>query len=177
MIDDHDALEPDDLPPSRSQRKRDHQALQALVRELVGLPRATLDTLPISESLRAELDAAKRLVPKALNREIRHLARQLANADPDALRAVVDRHHQPHRDAVNALHRAERLRDQLLAGDGDGLQALIDRHPDVDRQQVRQWLRAAARESGQGAPPKSARKLFKYLHALETAQLSGGDVD
>ncbi|MEM9603931.1 MAG: ribosome biogenesis factor YjgA [Pseudomonadota bacterium] len=173
--DSDDAFDPTDLGPSRSQRKRDHKALQATVRDLVALPRPLIDSLPVAAPLREALDAAKRLVPKALNREVRHLARQLADVDPDALRAVLARHRAPHREGVQALHRAERLRDRLLANDADAVGELFARHPEIDRQQVRQWVRSAAQEAAVDAPPKSARKLFKLIHSLELARSHGGD--
>lgn len=154
---------------SRSQRKRDHKALQALVRDLVAAPRATLDTLPIPDELKASLDAAKKLVPKALNREIRHLARQLDIVDPGLLQAALNKYRQPYRSEINALHRAERMRDRLLGGDVGALAELIERHPEVDRQHVRQLLRAAMREAARDDAPKSARKLFKILHAIESS--------
>lgn len=173
--DDDDTVDPAERGPSRSQRKRDHKTLQATVRDLVALPRSMIDRLPVSEPLREALDAAKRLVPKALNREVRHLTRQLADVDPEALQAVLARHRAPHREEVQALHRAERWRDRLLADDADALGELFSRHPEIDRQQIRQWLRSATREAAAGGPPASARKLFKLIHGLELARVRSGD--
>ncbi len=161
--------------PSRSQQKRDHKALRDLVRALVALPPATLATLPIEPGLAEQLHAAKQLVPKALNREIRYLTRQLVDADPEALRTVIERHHAPHKMEIKALHAAEHLRDTLIAGDDAALSQLFDRHPSADRQQLRQLVRAARKEHAAGAAPKAARKLFKALHALENAASTGGD--
>ncbi len=159
---------PEEWGPSRSQQKRDHKALRDLVRALVALPPATLNKLPVEPALCEQLIAAKQLVPKALNREVRYLTRQLVDADPEALQAVIDHHDQPHKASVKALHAAERLRDDLIGGDDSVMGRVFERHPDVDRQQVRQWVRAARKEAAAGRPPTSARKLFKLLHALET---------
>lgn len=51
----------EELPPSRSQVKREVEALQSLGERLVTLRKDQLDQMPISDTLRAAVDEAKRL--------------------------------------------------------------------------------------------------------------------
>jgi ribosome-associated protein len=63
------------------------------------------------------------------------------------------------------MHRAERLRERLLQDDA-ALTDFLAEFPAADAQQLRRLVRAARREHDAARPPKSARELYKLLHAL-----------
>ena len=71
-----------------------------------------------------------------------------------------------HNAAVRRLHETEYWRDQLLSGNGQSLKEILALHPEADRQRLRQLVRAAQKENGQGRPPAAARRLYRYLHEL-----------
>ena len=63
-----------DLPPSKSARKREAHALQKLGEELVKMRQADLDRLPLPENLREAIDEARRLTNRgALSRQRQYI--------------------------------------------------------------------------------------------------------
>lgn len=158
-------------PKSKSQLKREMQALQALGRELLGKPSSLLAELPLSERLREAIVAARAMKRGALARQLRFIASLLAAEDAVAIRQALELSARPHQREVERHQQAERWRDALLDDGDPPLADLIARFPDCDRQHLRQLVRNARRERQQGGPAGPSRQLFRYLHRL----LSGAD--
>ena len=76
------------------------------------------------------------------------------------------------------LHKCETLRDRMIDSD-DAVRAFIDEHSDIDIRRLRELVRFARREREQAKPPKSARELYKLLHAYldEPLDLMAKDED
>jgi ribosome-associated protein len=66
---------------SKSQRKRDALALQALADELVRLSPAQLDSVPLPDDLRVAVTSARELSRGAYRRQVRYLGRLLRDTD------------------------------------------------------------------------------------------------
>ncbi len=174
LMNDH--LDPDDNSAddeieyvSRGELKREMQALQDLGRELTGVSGKALAEFGLAQRTLDALLEGKRLVPRALNRHLRFVAKLLVDEDTDALREKLESLHRPHKLGVAAFHRAEKWRDQLLAGDNAALQEILARHPLADTQRLRQLTRNAIKEAAQNKPPKSARELFKLIAEIQQA--------
>lgn len=155
---------------SKSQRKRDRQALQDLGRELVDLSDRQLGELGLLEDVLEPVREARRLQRGALQRQLRYLGACLANVDVDAVRANLERVQQPSRAEIVRFHGIERWRDRLL-GNGDvtaeaAMTEFLAAHPEADAQLLRRLVRNAAVEANSGRPPKSARELFARLRDL-----------
>jgi len=159
-------------PPSKSQRKREMQALQAFGESLVRLPARTLDRLPIDARLRAEVELARGLRRAAYRRQIRYIGRLLNaidEAEREALRAAFD--------GAGGADRRHALRERRIVGWGERLiqegdhafAAWLIEYPDTDRQRLRQALRAAAREQSDEGRDQGWRSLLSYLRELDTA--------
>ena len=71
--------------PSRSQRKRDAEALTELGKKLIALPAKKLNTLPIEDSIKKELLAAQKMGHGALKRQIQHIGKRLRQQDEETL--------------------------------------------------------------------------------------------
>jgi ribosome-associated protein len=125
--------------------------------------------MPLSESTRDALLAAKGMSRAALQRQYRYLSSLLAREDVAALRVALADALQPHAEEVAALHAAEQLRDSLLAADEVQLAALVERLPEADRMQLLQLVRDTKKERDLGKPPRSARQLFRYLRQYPPA--------
>lgn len=83
---------PDDdaRPPSKSQRKRDMHALQALGVQLVAESPARLDRLPLPENLRDAIDAAAKMKrSEAQRRQLQLIGRLMRNVDVDPIREAL----------------------------------------------------------------------------------------
>jgi ribosome-associated protein len=77
------------LTPSKSQRKRDAQALQTLGVQLVALSTAQLVRLDLPESLHEAVVAAQRMrTHGARTRQMQYIGKLMRQLEPDALRRV-----------------------------------------------------------------------------------------
>ena len=151
---------------SKSQVKRELKALQELGRELVALPAAGLERIPLNDSVRDAVNEARQLKREALRRQLQRVGKLLRDDDEPAIRQALEQVYRPHREEVRALHQVEQWRDQLLEGDDALLEEIVQRYAGAERQHLRQLVRNATREREREQPPKSARQLFRYLSEL-----------
>jgi ribosome-associated protein len=158
-------------PPSKSARKREHEALQDLARRAIEAPAGRLDRLGLEGGLAQAIRDGRRLpASSARARHIRYLAKLFAG-DPAGTAAVataLSEDRAAHAQEAARLHRVEQWRDRLLA-EGDGaLAELLARHPAIDAGAVRDLLRQARRDEGSERHAATARRLFRLLRpALE----------
>ena len=105
----------DELPPSKSQRKREHRALQTLAEALIALPQSRFRKLALAERTRAALEMARAMSASgARNRQVRLIAHLLEDEDIEALARPVTELSAQARAETALHHRAERLRDVVL---------------------------------------------------------------
>lgn len=156
----------DSAPLSKSQRKRDALALQALADELVRLSPAELDGVPLTGELRDAVTSARELSRGAYRRQVRYLARLLRDAQADPIRRAVESLRRTSHEDKALLRRLERWRERLMEEGDAALAELLDEYPGADAQQLRQLVRNAHRERTAGRPPRSFRQLFRYLREL-----------
>ena len=75
----------DDLPVSRSQKKRDSTALQDLGAKIASLPAGDLALLPLTEDLKSAYAELTRLSGhEARRRQLQYIGRLMREAGPDA---------------------------------------------------------------------------------------------
>lgn len=158
---------------SRSQKKREVEALQTLGERLVDLKPGQLDKLPIDETLRTAIDLAKTLPHRgALRRQMQYIGKLMRFADGEAIAEAIDRFDVTKEAHNKVFHKLEKWRDRLIANDKDNamLDVIISEYPHTDIQHLRQLVRNAQKEVALNKPPAAARKLFKYLRELEESQ-------
>ncbi|TDJ18299.1 MAG: DUF615 domain-containing protein [Gammaproteobacteria bacterium] len=155
-----------DTPVSKSQRKRDALALQALADEMVRLSPVELAGVPLPADLRDGVSSARALRRGAYQRQVRYLGRLLRDIDVAPIRSAVDAHRNTSHADKARLKRLERWRERLME-EGDGAVAeLLDEYAHADAQQLRQLLRNARKEQAADRPPRSLRLLFRFLREL-----------
>ena len=160
----------DEIPeaPSRSQNKREAEALQKLGEELTALPHPQLAQLPLPERLREAIEVARHLTSRgALRRQRQYIGRLMRDLDPEPIRAKLDELRGADRVSRARFRDAERWRERLLADGDTALTEFLARFPQADRQHLRRLLREAAHEAGQDQAPRRARELFRYIQDLE----------
>lgn len=152
----------DPVRKSKSQRKREALALQALGESLVGLGGNDLARIPLWPDLEAAVGGARGLQRGARRRQIRFIARLLREGDPDPIARALDTVRRPGRREAARHRRIERLRDALAQGEAtpDVLRAAL---PGPDFQQLRRLASAARREGESEAAGPSGRRLFRFL--------------
>ncbi len=153
---------------SKSQVKRELQALQDLGERLTTLKPELLARLPLSDALQKALaDAPKHKAHIARKRHIQYIGRLMRDQDVEAILALVDQVDASTRQYNERFHALERWRDRLIAGNDEALEAFVAEFPDADRQHLRSLVRHAQHEAAHNKPPAAARKVFKYIRELD----------
>jgi len=157
--------------PSKSQLKREAQALQDLGTELVELRAEQLKRLDLPEDLRDAVELARRINQRGgRKRQLQYIGKLMRGIDAEPIRAALDALRRPAREDTARQHRLENWRDRLLAEGDAALEALLEDYPNADRQHLRRLIRDAQRETTQEKSPKSARALFRYLRDLDGSE-------
>lgn len=170
----------DFLSPSRSQRKRDAEAVLGLAEQLVSLPSQQLSKLPLPDAIADAVNDTRRITSHiARKRQLHYLAKLMRREDDellDQLRAQLSHDRGEARRETAQLHRIEHWRDRLLKDGDAALGELADLHPTLDRHHLRQLVRTAQEEHLQNKPPKAFREIFQTLKSL-FADSSDGDAE
>ncbi len=153
---------------SRSQIKRDAEALQALGKAIYALPKKQRKLVELNDLVLAAFEEANRIKSAdALRRHFQYVGKLLRELDPNTLQAA--------RTAVATAASAnqtmqtqqQQLISSLLAGGREASEELLEKHPDLERQQLNQLIRNAARAEAkrpEGAKePPATKKLKQYL--------------
>ncbi|MEJ5212005.1 MAG: ribosome biogenesis factor YjgA [Burkholderiales bacterium] len=148
---------------SKTRRKQEMHALQALGEQLTRLTAAQLAQLELPENLRDAIEAARRLRGhEALRRQMQYIGRLMRQVDPEPIRARLAAWRSQSAAETARHHRLEQWRDRLLADDA-ALESLAQAYPGLALQPLRTLIRNARREAQQGRPPRAARALFRAL--------------
>lgn len=162
----HDDIDQEHLEPgrpSKSQLKREMQALQDLGEVLVKLSQDQLDKIDLPENLYdAVMDARRFTKHEAIRRQMQYIGRIMRDIDTEPIAEQVAEIRGESDAAKAAFHALERWRERLLADD-DALTEWLAKHPGGDIQQLRNLIRSARKEAAEGKPPKSSRALFRLL--------------
>lgn len=154
-------------PKSKSQIKREMLALRDLGVQLVDLPKSTLKKIPMSDTLREAVTAAKGFKKEALRRQLQYIGSVMRSEDAEVIRQTLESLARPHQEEVSAFHEIEQWRDALVGGNDELLTDLMSRLQNIDHQHLRQLVRNARRELQMNKPPKAARALFQYLKEMQ----------
>lgn len=169
-FDDPDFDDPDfaaDERPSKTRRKKEMHALQALGEELLALSKERLARVPMPEELLDAVREAQRITQHgARRRQLQYIGKLMRSVDPAPIREALDALAGNSREETARQHRTERLRTELLADEGV-LQRIADNWPGADLQHLRVLRRNALREQEQDKPPRAFRELFRILRDLD----------
>lgn len=162
---------------SRTERKRESVALQALGAELLTLRADRLAALELPEALTEALAEARRITNfEGKRRQLQFVGKLMRKLDEDtiaAARAALAEQHQGSAAQTRALHEAEHWRDRLIDSD-EAVAEWIAAHPSSDIQQLRALVRQARKDApaesraavSQGLAPRHGRayrELFRLL--------------
>ncbi len=158
--------EPGIEPISKTKRKAEADAQQAIGVTLVGLPKDKLAKLELPEALLDAVNEAKRINSNgALRRQMQYLGRLMRDIDTAPIVDQLQRWEGSHNEENARFHRLEQWRTRLLE-DEAALAEFINEYPNTEAQQIRNLIRNARREHAAGKPPKSSRELFKLIRGI-----------
>ncbi len=159
------------IPPSKSQLKRQMTELQDMGAELLELSAQQLAQIELPDNLRDAVMAATQITKfEARRRQLQYIGKLMRTIDPGPVRAQLDLWKNTSDEHKAWLHQLERWRDRLLE-DEAALHELVGAHPQADTQQLRTLIRNTLREREKNKPPKSYRALFQVLRELMPLKL------
>lgn len=151
--------------PSKSAKKRDAKAVEALAVRLVEVSADDLERLPLDDELH-RLVAETRAIGsrQAARRQRLYLAKRLRQADPEPIAAAFAELDRARGGERRLFHEAEAWRDRLLAEGREAAARFAGRtgfeNAEIDR------LLAAYRPTGPERERKRiGRELFRQIHA------------
>ncbi len=164
----HDDGDDDDLPlgPSKSQRKRDMHALQALGERLVTLPASRLVPLELPEELIDAIALARKITAhEGKRRQMQLIGKLMRRVDAEAIRAELDVDDVRHRAETAVMHAAERWRDTLIEAP-ERLTEFVQRYPAAIGHELHPLLRSAITEHGRNQRGRHYRDLYRELRDI-----------
>lgn len=151
---------------SKSEIKRDAEALKQLGEKLVNLTPANLAKVPLDDSLQDAIALAQRLQKEARRRQLQYIGKLLRNLDAEPIQEALDKIENKHNQQQAMLHKLETLRDELVEKGDEVLTEILNDYPNADRQQLRNLIRAAQKEKAQGKTAKAYREIYQVLKEL-----------
>ena len=151
--------------PSKSERKRRSDDLQALGEALIVLPQSELDALPLPDQLREAVMLARRITAHGgLYRQKQYIGKLMRKIDAEPIRAALDAKRDQERIEALRFRRIEQWRDRLLKQGASALEQLREETGSgLDMQALMELIDRARAERDRGGPPHAARELFRVL--------------
>lgn len=153
-------------PPSKSQRKRDMQALQKTGAQLIELNAAQLAQIELPERLLEAILEAQRISDfEGRRRQLQYIGKLMREVDPAPIRARLEQWHGVARAHTTSQRLAERWRERLLA-ETDALALFAHAYPGSDLQHLRSLVASIKRDQAAGKPLKNYRELFRAVRDI-----------
>jgi ribosome-associated protein len=156
---------------SKTQAKKEADALQNLGEELIKLPRHRLNRMGLPEKLlKALIDSQAITSHIAGRRQRQFIGSLMRDVDPEPIRQALLQVHDAPPVESEIIKEARMWRDRLLTGDPAVLEDFIRACPGLERQRLKQLIRNAQKEN---ARKEKAGKSSKSLKALERIIMEG----
>jgi len=155
--------------PSKSAKKREHRALQALGEELIKLNESELASLALDERLsKAVRDARKIKSRSALRRQKRLIGKLMGDVDPQPIRTELAKIRADDVRGKQLFATAERWRDRITAERAEALSAFDDEcgRSDPELHGLVGELQSAFSERTEKT---IRRKIFRRIHEILVA--------
>lgn len=156
----------DSIRVSKSQIKRDAEALKDLGVALIGLGKNALNRIPLDEDLRIAIELAQKIKKEGYRRQVQLIGKMLRARDIEPIQTALDKMKNSHQQDVLLFHRLEMLRDRLIAEGDAAIDAVLVIYPHADRQQLRTLVRHVQKEQGTSTHSSAWRQLWQYLRQL-----------
>jgi ribosome-associated protein len=157
-----------DAKPSKSARKRDHLALQAVGEKLIPLELAELEKLALDEALFDAVVHAKSIQSRgALRRQRQLIGKLMREADADAIQASLDKLQMQDGRARETFREAERWRDRITAEGAAAVSEFTARTADLDTEsgtELEKLLRELEAAGNEPAKRHVRRRIFRELY-------------
>lgn len=150
--------------PSKSEKKREVHALQALGEQLIELTEEQLRDMELPENLFDAVTAASKIKSRgALRRQCQLIGKLMRSVDPEPIRRVIEDLQRQEKADKKIFKRAEHWRDRIVEGKHDGLNEFFETTGITNRDlssMLDEYL-AVPQESGKRA---LRRRMFRQVH-------------
>jgi ribosome-associated protein len=155
--------------PSKSELKRQSDALQKLGEQLIEAPRDRVKRVPMPDNLRDAILMCQTITNhEGKRRQVQFVGKLMRSLDEEevgVIQRTIESWKGTSKAEAAALHALERRRDKLLADD-KALTQLLEEHPELDVPHLRALIRNARKEQAENKPPKAYREIFQILKDL-----------
>ena len=156
--------------PTRTDLKKESDALQKLGEDLLTLRAELLTKLELPDKLVDGVAEAKRITNfEGKRRQMQFIGKLMRKLDPakwDEIRAALEEQHMPSVQETMMLHQAEQWRDRLIADD-DAVGQWLNLSPDTDSQQLRALVRQARKDAKPEKPGEAVRHGRSYREIFQ----------
>jgi len=164
--------------PSKSEAKRESDALQKLGALLVEAPRDRVKRVPMPEDVLDAILMCQTITNhEGRRRQMQFVGKKMRTLDEEEVAIIqraIDSWKGASKSETAALHALERRREKLLADDA-ALTVLLEEHPHLDVQHLRTLIRNARKEQAENKPPKAYREIFQILKDLNKPAAKSDD--
>ena len=149
---------------SKSQKKRDAEALKKMGVELVGLSLDQLNLLPLSDELMRAIVEAKSLKSHgAVRRQAQLIGKLMRSAEYDAIIEAYTDLLAEGSSQTARFHAVEHWRERLMDEGNLALTELIQAYPSIEVQPLRQLIKKAIDERSKQQHTGASKALFRFL--------------
>ncbi|KTD61258.1 ribosome biogenesis factor YjgA [Legionella spiritensis] len=151
---------------SKSQKKRDAEALQKFGVKLIDLNVSDLERLPLPAPLRQAIMDAKTIKGHGgVRRQSQLIGKLMRASDSDAIIAAYEELLADSRSQTALFHEIEHWRDRLINGDKDALTEFVNQYQPQDVQQLRQLVKKVAEDQQNNRNTGASTALFRFLRS------------
>ena len=123
MNEEQHEFEEADLPPSKSELKRQMAALQKTGERLVNLSNVELARIPLPDELDEAISTARRIKSReGLRRQLQYIGKVMRRIDCSEIEAALAAIDEGQRSMAREFHALEALRDRLTDGSKEALE-------------------------------------------------------
>ena len=145
--------------PSKSQVKREMNALQAIGKEICELPKKQLSKIPLSDIMMLAVEEWHRIKKnEAKRRHLQYIGRVMRSEDLDAVNEAMAKLNPSSEIYNRILHQQEKWRDRLINDGNDALKSFADEFDVTDMQNLRSLIRNAVKEQKEREANPDAEK-------------------
>ena len=166
--DANDGQHDDESFVSKSQIKREMDALQDLGKELIQLTDTQLKTIPLDDELRDALLLARRIRNKheGYRRQLQFIGKLMRQRDPQPIKEALAELQGRHQQATAQFHHIEQWRDRILAEGANAIDELCQQQPEADQAQLLSLYAEHLQQQQHNKPPMASRRIFVELRKL-----------
>ena len=155
---------------SKTQRKKEMQALQEIGARLTKFSKAQLGKLPLPDKLRNAIHEYQRLPNShgAKRRQLQYIGRLMRDFELDEIKKEIDKVIRPPQEAASDNRILETCCEQVLFGGDEAINTLVQEHQFLERQILRKFhldFSKSKKENNEIACDATRARLKAYLKA------------